>query len=96
MELGLGYLGIGIAFGLAVLGAGIGIGRLGGQVAEGISRQPGATKDISQVLYVGAGMIEGAALIAIILGFVTSLTLNGVLKDSVQAKATKAPVEQGQ
>ena len=35
---GYGQLGAGIAIGLAILGAGLGLGRIGGQVAEGIAR----------------------------------------------------------
>ncbi len=35
-------LGAGIGIGLAVVGAGIGLGRIGGQVAEAIARQPEA------------------------------------------------------
>src|SRR5260221_7451903 len=37
---GYGLIGAGIAAGLAVLGAGIGIGRIGGSATEGMARQP--------------------------------------------------------
>ena len=33
-------MGAGIGAGLAVIGAGLGIGRIGGQVADGMARQP--------------------------------------------------------
>ena len=37
---GLALVGAAIAGGLAVLGAGIGIGRIGGSAVEGMARQP--------------------------------------------------------
>ena len=33
-------LGVGIGIGLALVGAGLGLGRIGGQAAEAIARQP--------------------------------------------------------
>src|SRR5439155_20311830 len=38
---GFALIGAGLAAGLAVLGAGVGIGRIGGQAVEGMARQPG-------------------------------------------------------
>lgn len=93
MEIGLGYIGVGLAAGLAMLGAGIGIGRIGGSVAESISRQPEASGKIQLVLYVAAGMIEGAALFAIVIAFLISSTLNEAVK--AKPSAPTATVEQG-
>jgi F-type H+-transporting ATPase subunit c len=59
-----GYLSAGIGAGLAVLGAGIGIGRLAGQAMEGIARQPNATNDIRGLTVLAAALIEGVALFA--------------------------------
>ncbi len=53
--------------GLAVIGAGIGIGNIGGKAMESIARQPEAAGDIRSNMIVMAAFIEGAALIAIIL-----------------------------
>ena len=39
-------LGAGIGIGLAIVGAGIGLGRIGGQAAEAIARQPEASGEI--------------------------------------------------
>ncbi len=58
-----------IGAGLAVIGAGIGIGNVGAKAMEAIARQPEAVGDIrSNMILVGA-LIEGAALIAILLSF---------------------------
>ncbi len=55
--------------GLAVIGAGIGIGNIGGKAMEAIARQPEAAGDIRSNMILMAALIEGAALIAIILAF---------------------------
>ncbi len=55
--------------GLAVLGAGIGIGNIGAKAMEAIARQPEAVGDIRANMILTAALIEGAAVIAIILSF---------------------------
>ncbi|HMP12719.1 MAG TPA: ATP synthase F0 subunit C [Saprospiraceae bacterium] len=56
-----------IGAGLAVIGAGIGIGNIGGKAMEAIARQPEAVGDIRSNMILMAALIEGAALIAILL-----------------------------
>lgn len=56
-----------VGAGLAVIGAGIGIGTIGGKAMESIARQPEAVGDIRSNMILMAALIEGAALIAIIL-----------------------------
>ena len=56
-----------IGAGLAVIGAGIGIGMVGGKAMEAIARQPEASGDISGGMILMAAFVEGAALIAILL-----------------------------
>ena len=58
-----------IGAGLAVLGAGIGIGQVGGKAVEGIARQPEAVGDIRANMIIAAALIEGAALFAIVVAF---------------------------
>ena len=53
--------------GLAVIGAGIGIGLIGGKAMEAIARQPEASGDIRNNMILMAALVEGAALIAILL-----------------------------
>jgi F-type H+-transporting ATPase subunit c len=58
-----------IGAGLAVLGAGIGIGQIGGKAMEAIARQPEAVGDIRTNMIIAAALIEGAALFAIVGSF---------------------------
>lgn len=55
--------------GLAAVGAGIGIGQIGGKAMEGISRQPEAGGDIRGAMIIAAALVEGAALAAIVISF---------------------------
>ena len=58
-----------IGMGLAVIGAGIGLGQVGGKAMDAIARQPEAVGDIRANMIVIAALVEGAALIAILVGF---------------------------
>lgn len=51
---------------LAVIGAGIGIGRIGGQAMDAMARQPEAASKIQTAMIISAALIEGAALFAIV------------------------------
>ena len=62
-------MGGGIGAGLAVVGAGIGIGRIGGSTAEAMARQPEMAGRIQTASIIFAALIEGAALFAIVLWF---------------------------
>ena len=55
-----------IGAGLAVIGAGIGIGRIGGSAMDAIARQPEAGGKIQTAMIIAAALIEGAALFAIV------------------------------
>ena len=58
-----------IGAGLAVIGAGLGIGQIGGKAVEGIARQPEAAGDIRSNMILTAALVEGAALVAMVLSF---------------------------
>lgn len=58
-----------IGAGLAVIGAAYGIGAIGSKAMEAIARQPEAVGDIRSNMILMAALIEGAALITIILSF---------------------------
>ncbi|MEZ5040485.1 MAG: ATP synthase F0 subunit C [Saprospiraceae bacterium] len=58
-----------VGAGLAVIGAGIGIGNVGAKAMEAIARQPDAVGEIRSNMILMAALVEGAALIAIILSF---------------------------
>ena len=57
-----------IGAGLAVLGAGIGIGRIGGSAVEGIARNPEASGKITTTMIIAAALIEGVALFGVVIG----------------------------
>lgn len=59
-----------LAFGLAVIGAGIGVGYIGGKAMEAIARQPEAIGDIRANMLIMAALVEGIGLIAIILAYI--------------------------
>ncbi len=61
-----------IGMGLAVIGAGIGIGQIGGKAMEAIARQPEAVGDIRANMILMAALVEGAALIAIVIAFLSN------------------------
>lgn len=68
---GLSRIGLGIGAGLVILGAGFGIGRIGGQAVEAMSRQPEAASNIQTGMIIAAALIEGAAFFAlIVIGFI--------------------------
>ena len=64
-----GLMGAGIGAGLAVIGAGIGIGRIGGQAVEGMARQPEAAGRIQTAALIFAALIEGVALFGAVIAF---------------------------
>ena len=66
-------LGVGIGIGLSLIGAGLGLGRIGGQAAEAIARQPEATADIRGTALLVAFLMEGATIIAVIMSLVAKL-----------------------
>lgn len=80
MDLGLGYISVGLGVGLAILGAGLGIGRIGGQAVEGMSRQPEAAGVIQTAMLISAAFIEGVALFGLVIAFLISGALNDSLK----------------
>ncbi|MBS7333393.1 MAG: ATP synthase F0 subunit C [Weeksellaceae bacterium] len=55
-----------IGAGLAVLGVGFGIGKIGSSAMEGIARQPEAASKIQTAMIIAAALIEGAGLFGIV------------------------------
>lgn len=62
----MGKLGAAIGAGLAIIGAGWGIGKIGSSAMEAIARQPESSGDIRTSMIIIAALIEGAALFAIV------------------------------
>jgi F-type H+-transporting ATPase subunit c len=55
---------------MAVIGAGLGIGRIGGSAMDAIARQPEAYSKIQIAMIIAAALIEGAALFAIVVALI--------------------------
>jgi F-type H+-transporting ATPase subunit c len=72
---GVGIGGAVIGFGLAAIGAGRGIGQIGGQACEGIARQPEAAGRIGTNMLIAAALVEGVAFGAIVFGFLLAHSL---------------------
>lgn len=68
---GISKLGAAIGAGIAVLGAGMGIGKIGGSAMEAIARQPEASGDLRMNMIIAAALVEGVALIAIVVCLLT-------------------------
>ena len=59
-----------VGAGRAVIGAGLGIGRIGGSAMEAIARQPEATSKIQTAMIIAAALIEGVALFAVVVALI--------------------------
>ena len=70
-------LAIGLAIvggGLSVLGAGVGIGLIGGRMTEAMARQPEEAQTIQTAAIVLAVFIEGVALFGLVIaGFIRGI-----------------------
>ena len=54
-----------IGAGLIVIGAGLGIGKIGGSAMDAIARQPEATSKIQTAMIIAAALIEGIGFAAL-------------------------------
>ncbi len=70
---GVTKMGAAIGAGLAAIGAGIGIGKIGSSAMEAIARQPEASGDIRNNMIISAALIEGVALLAVVVCLLTFL-----------------------
>jgi F-type H+-transporting ATPase subunit c len=66
LEVVLGPMGAALGAGIAVVGAGLGIGKIGGAAMEAIARQPEAAGDVRTNMLVSAALIEGVAFFAVV------------------------------
>ena len=62
----LAKAGATIGAGIAVIGAGLGIGKIGGSAMEAMGRQPEAAGEIRNNMIVAAALVQGVAFLAII------------------------------
>jgi F-type H+-transporting ATPase subunit c len=66
---GLAGLGAGLGAGLVCIGAGRGIGNIGGNAVEAIARQPEAGGRIFTSMIITAALIEGFTFFALVVCF---------------------------
>ncbi|MGV3686135.1 MULTISPECIES: ATP synthase F0 subunit C [Daejeonella] len=66
----------GIGAGLAAIGAGIGIGSIGGKAMEGMARQPEAASKIQTAMLIAAAFVEAVALFAVVVAFLGTGQVN--------------------
>ena len=59
--------GAAIGMGLSIVGIGIGIGLVGHSALSGIARQPEQAGAIQGAMFILAGLVEGAGIIALVL-----------------------------
>jgi F-type H+-transporting ATPase subunit c len=60
-----------IGAGLSVIGAGIGIGQIGGHAMDAIARQPEATSKIQTAMIIAAALVEGVALFGVVVALMS-------------------------
>ena len=60
-------LGAAMGAGIAAVGAGLGIGRIGGQAMDAMARQPEKIGDLRSSMIIAAALVEGVAFFAAII-----------------------------
>lgn len=60
-------MGGALGAGIAVIGAGLGIGRIGGEAMEAMARQPEKIGDLRSSMIIAAALVEGVAFLAVII-----------------------------
>ncbi len=72
LSVGISKFGAAIGAGLAVIGAGVGISKIGASAMDAIARQPEVASTIRANMIIAAGLVEGVALFALIICFLIS------------------------
>ena len=69
MEGSIVAVGKGLAYGLAAIGPGIGIGIVGGKALEAMARQPEMAGRIQSTMFIAIAFTEALALLGFVLTF---------------------------
>lgn len=64
------YIGAGLMLGGGAVGAGVGDGLVTSQLVAGLARQPEARGLLTTWMFIGVGLIEAYAVIALVFGLV--------------------------
>jgi F-type H+-transporting ATPase subunit c len=68
------YIGAGLMLGGGAIGAGIGDGLVTSQLVAGLARQPEARGLLTTWMFIGVGLIEAYAVIALVFGILVLFT----------------------
>ncbi|NIR51385.1 ATP synthase F0 subunit C [candidate division KSB1 bacterium] len=72
-DLAYAFLAAGFGAAISVIGGAFGVSKCASSAVEGIARQPDAAGDIRGAMIITAAMIEGVALLALVICFLLSL-----------------------
>ena len=75
-DVSLALFGVAIAAGLIIIGAGLGIGLIGGKAVESIARQPEAGGRIFMTTIIAAALVEGVTFFALLICFLAVFWLH--------------------
>ncbi len=75
-NMSLAIFGAAVAAGLIIIGAGIGVGIIGGKAVESIARQPEAGGRIFMSMIIAAALIEGVTFFALLICFLAVFWLH--------------------
>lgn len=76
VNMSLAIFGAAVAAGLIIIGAGIGVGIIGGKAVESIARQPEAGGRIFMSMIIAAALIEGVTFFALLICFLAVFWLH--------------------
>lgn len=68
----MAVFGAGLGAGLVAIGAGMGIGKIGGSAMDAIARQPEAAGKVQTAMLIIAALIEVIALFGVVICFLIS------------------------
>ena len=63
------FIGAGLMFGLAAIGAGVGAGGLSSKLIESIARQPELEDQLRPTYFLGIGLVDAVPMISVGLAF---------------------------
>lgn len=87
---GLTAIAAAIFIGLAAVGAGIGLGILGGKFLEGAARQPELSAFLMLRMFLIAGLVDALAVISLAMGLILMFADNPFLSAVLKAAAIPA------
>jgi len=72
-DLAFAFLAAGFGAGVSVIGGALGVSKCANAAMEGIARQPEAAGDIRGAMIITAAMIEGVALLGLVICFLLAV-----------------------